>query len=304
MTWGKVSLVCWFVTLQAGHTVKILGDGQQLIRTEVGHSLSLDCEYKLEGDSLYSLKWYRDDREFFRYIPQESPPVTIFLLHGISVSDSSSPTRLVLKNTSLSTSGSVKCEVSAGPPRFQTDIKQVEVQVVALPSQAPKILGVKGQYEVGDLVMAQCLSPVSVPPVTLSWYINSDSAVSGEVGPQEDMASSAPEHSIHSVLPLRLTIRRHHIGEDGRIRLKCTASVLDLYWRTAEEVAQVMRLDTNSWSLPFSSSPPKLSPKPVLILFSILNIQPQHFKTTSLFVPLCSVLTLLYITSADISLFC
>ena len=34
-------------------------------------------------------------------------------------------------------------------------------------------------------------------------YINSDSAVSGEVGPQEDMASSAPEHSIHSVLPLR-----------------------------------------------------------------------------------------------------
>jgi len=93
MTWGKVSLVCWFVTLQAGHTVKILGDGQQLIRTEVGHSLSLDCEYKLEGDSLYSLKWYRDDREFFRYIPQESPPVTIFLLHGISVSDSSSPTR-------------------------------------------------------------------------------------------------------------------------------------------------------------------------------------------------------------------
>merc|ERR1712107_828105 len=162
--------------------------------------------------------------------------------------------------------------VSAGPPRFQTDIKLVEVQVVALPSQAPKILGVKGQYEVGDLVMAQCLSPVSVPPVTLSWYIDSDSAVSGEVGPQEDMASSAPEHSIHSVLPLRL---------------KCTASVLDLYWRTAEEVAQVMRLDANSWSLPFSSSPPKISPKPVLLLFSILNIQPQHFKTTSLFVPLC-----------------
>ena len=39
----------------------------------------------------------------------------------------------------------------------------------------------------------------------------------------------------------RLVVRRHHIGEDGRIRLKCTASVLDLYWRTAEEVAQVTK---------------------------------------------------------------
>ena len=78
----------------AGQTVVILGEGQQMIRvksnmnivmfdifwriiemmqsyqTEVGHSLSLECDYQLEGDSLYSLKWYRDDREFFRYIPQ------------------------------------------------------------------------------------------------------------------------------------------------------------------------------------------------------------------------------------------
>ena len=42
----------------------------QSYQTEVGHSLSLECDYQLEGDSLYSLKWYRDDREFFRYIPQ------------------------------------------------------------------------------------------------------------------------------------------------------------------------------------------------------------------------------------------
>jgi len=254
-----------------------------MIRTEVGHSLSLECDYQLEGDSLYSLKWYRDDREFFRYIPQESPPVTIFLLHGISVSDSSSPTRLILKNSSLSTSGTVKCEVSAGPPRFQTDIKLVEVQVVALPSRAPKILGVKEKYKVGEVIAAQCLSPISVPPVTLTWYINSDSAVSGEVGPQEDMAVSSPTHPIHSVLPLRLVVRRHHIGDDGRIRLKCTASVLDLYWRTAEELAQVIRLDRNSWSLPFSSSPPTC-PQPTLLLHLLLLLLLLHLpisKTTS-----------------------
>ena len=32
--------------------------------------LNLECDYKLEGDTLYSLKWYRDDKEFYRYIPR------------------------------------------------------------------------------------------------------------------------------------------------------------------------------------------------------------------------------------------
>ena len=26
--------------------------------------LNLECDYKLEGDTLYSLKWSRDDKEF------------------------------------------------------------------------------------------------------------------------------------------------------------------------------------------------------------------------------------------------
>jgi hypothetical protein len=37
--------------------------------TEVGSSLSLSCNYQLEGSSLYSIKWYRDNMEFFRFTP-------------------------------------------------------------------------------------------------------------------------------------------------------------------------------------------------------------------------------------------
>ena len=54
---------------------------------EVGQDLSLFCNYQVlithlskddrvydddqvMGDSLYSIKWYRDDSEFFRYIPK------------------------------------------------------------------------------------------------------------------------------------------------------------------------------------------------------------------------------------------
>ena len=41
------------------------------LRAEVGRDISMSCEYRMskEGDSLYSIKWYRDDQEFFRYIP-------------------------------------------------------------------------------------------------------------------------------------------------------------------------------------------------------------------------------------------
>ena len=42
------------------------------LRAEVGRDISMSCEYRMSkegGDSLYSIKWYRDDQEFFRYIP-------------------------------------------------------------------------------------------------------------------------------------------------------------------------------------------------------------------------------------------
>ena len=62
------------------HSVVILrdADGGPLL-AEVGQDLSLLCNYQVMGDSLYSIKWYRDDKEFFRYIPrgnQTYSPVT------------------------------------------------------------------------------------------------------------------------------------------------------------------------------------------------------------------------------------
>ena len=44
-------------------------DGGPLL-AEVGQDLSLLCNYQVMSDSLYSIKWYRDDKEFFRYIPR------------------------------------------------------------------------------------------------------------------------------------------------------------------------------------------------------------------------------------------
>jgi hypothetical protein len=41
---------------------------------QVGESSSLRCDYDLEGDSLYSIKWYKDNQEFYRYNPHTGVP--------------------------------------------------------------------------------------------------------------------------------------------------------------------------------------------------------------------------------------
>ena len=34
-----------------------------------GDKVDLRCNFQLSGEAMYSLKWYRDNVEFYRYIP-------------------------------------------------------------------------------------------------------------------------------------------------------------------------------------------------------------------------------------------
>ena len=34
-----------------------------------GEKVDLRCNFELSGENMYSLKWYRDNVEFYRYIP-------------------------------------------------------------------------------------------------------------------------------------------------------------------------------------------------------------------------------------------
>lgn len=51
----------------------------------VGHSVTLGCDYDLEGAPLYSVKWYKDGDEFYRYVPKEEPPTRVFPLPELHV---------------------------------------------------------------------------------------------------------------------------------------------------------------------------------------------------------------------------
>lgn len=54
-----------------------------------GDNAQLICTYDLENDTLYSVKWYKGRREFYRYLPKENPAMKLFAVAGITVDVSS-----------------------------------------------------------------------------------------------------------------------------------------------------------------------------------------------------------------------
>lgn len=49
-----------------------------------GEQARLHCDYDLEGDALYSVKWYIGRREFYRFTPRERPQLKVFPIPGLS----------------------------------------------------------------------------------------------------------------------------------------------------------------------------------------------------------------------------
>lgn len=50
-----------------------------------GNTSVLQCQFDLQGETLYSVKWYKDGNEFYRYLPRDTPPAQIFPLPGVNI---------------------------------------------------------------------------------------------------------------------------------------------------------------------------------------------------------------------------
>jgi hypothetical protein len=57
---------------------------------DIFEPVTLICEYDLESRNLYSVKWYKDECEFFRYMPDYEPHSQAFPTPGITL-DVSTP---------------------------------------------------------------------------------------------------------------------------------------------------------------------------------------------------------------------
>lgn len=50
-----------------------------------GKNATLLCQYELDDDDLYSVKWYKGRHEFFRYTPKEIPSMKLFHYNNLHV---------------------------------------------------------------------------------------------------------------------------------------------------------------------------------------------------------------------------
>jgi len=51
----------------------------------VGEPIKLECQFDTEGDQLYAVKWYRGNKEFYRFMPKETPQSKVYNSSGIKV---------------------------------------------------------------------------------------------------------------------------------------------------------------------------------------------------------------------------
>ncbi|XP_046674543.1 uncharacterized protein LOC124363338 [Homalodisca vitripennis] len=189
-----------------------------------GSTATLVCHYDLEGDPLYTVKWYKGREEFFRYVPKEHPHTRVFALPGVFVDVSESgPDRVTLRDVQKQLAGRYRCEVSTDAPDFHTQVVSAQVQVVELPEGSPSVAVEKNSYALGDILRANCTAPWAALPLNLTWLIN---------------GHKVNESILHTVdvnvttVGLQTEVNKF---QGGKLRLQCLAQLYDVYM-TVQEV--------------------------------------------------------------------
>ncbi|XP_035704295.1 uncharacterized protein LOC118434585 isoform X2 [Folsomia candida] len=230
----------------------------------VGEAAELKCQFHLQRDRLYAVKWYKDNEEFFRYVPRFHPAIhTHPIVPGVHVDTIRSTSEVVvLKSVGVRSTGVYKCEVSAEAPSFASFMGESHMTVVYLPKEGPQITGnLRDEYEVGDILELNCTSSKSFPPAKLSWYIN-DMPVMGQTDPPHYDGSVELLPSSHGGSGKHLTITSHHnnnnnnnghnlirptshrlhleltpthFGSKGTAKIRCVARIFPLFWQDGDE---------------------------------------------------------------------
>ncbi|KYN31488.1 hypothetical protein ALC56_14369, partial [Trachymyrmex septentrionalis] len=219
-----------------------------------GDSATLKCWYDTEGDPLYAVKWYKGGREFYRYAPNESPPVKTFPIGNLTVKGidhsallhlharfltsktESNATQVVLTKLELEAAGAYSCEVSADAPSFHTAIVYAAMNVVELPSEMPSIQGLKRKYRVDDPLRLNCTSGRSKPAANLTWYINDRQPLKAHVRTYSPLDTNESEWQI-SQIGLQFLVSHDHFVS-GKLKIRCSASIYDIYWQSTEVSAE------------------------------------------------------------------
>ncbi|XP_026328542.1 uncharacterized protein LOC113236608 [Hyposmocoma kahamanoa] len=192
-----------------------------------GQVAILECDYELDNDGLYSVKWYRDNEEFYRYMPKFDPPKHAYKLDGVKVDlQKSDDRKVVLHQVTLKTTGLYRCEVSAEAPSFASAAGEGRMEVIYLPREGPRITGNEQENRRGDSLFLNCTSGRSYPAAILSWDINGEKVTDPNL-----LVEYPPIQHAHGLLSTALGL---HVPLGGTMEVRCTARVTPA-WREGSE---------------------------------------------------------------------
>ncbi|KAG8201569.1 hypothetical protein JTE90_011240 [Oedothorax gibbosus] len=197
-----------------------------------GDDVWLNCTYDLEKETLYSIKWHKNNIEFYRYIPVNSPPGQVYDLEGIHIDlTRSSEGNIYMPTTDVNSEGIYRCEVSSEAPIFGTVKGERELRIYVNPSTKPQILGTKPHYDISDIVNLTCKSAPSRPAAFLKWLVNGV-----EVEPRSHQlyrppALEYPPGLFTSTLMLSLPAPYH-----GKMSVQCEAIISQAHTLRSEEI--------------------------------------------------------------------
>ncbi|KAH8395726.1 hypothetical protein KR222_011667, partial [Zaprionus bogoriensis] len=203
-----------------------------------GSNALFTCNYDMENDTLYSVKWYKGKREFYRYTPKENPAMKVFAMtSGLNVERNlSNQSHVVLQSVPLNISGKFTCEISVEAPTFQTAMVSGEMEVVELPEEHTVVTGIQARYRIGDLVDGNCSIKYSKPAANLTWTIN------GIVVPPHHIKTKQTERQENTTLEsvtsaIHFMVTTQHFLK-GQMRLKCTANIFDIFKEEIESIIE------------------------------------------------------------------
>ncbi|KAK7869397.1 hypothetical protein R5R35_000699 [Gryllus longicercus] len=246
-----------------------------------GEPLLLRCTFDLEDGPLYTVKWYKDSREFFRFSPQERPQLRVFTTEGVDLDEhASNATHVRLRSVTHASAGKYSCEVTEDAPSFLALIDLAEVHVVEIDVNAgpPKLEGVHARYRLNEEVTAVCRGPWSRPPAQLTLHLNGHYVNSSSL-----VRHLPPEERADGLLRPAVKLRARAVaGPDGRLRLRCTAALADAYHMVDEKNAMLVRgrgstPTATEPSAPLGAAddfPPPTVPEPVLEVASGATLTP------------------------------
>ncbi|XP_066980627.1 uncharacterized protein [Macrobrachium rosenbergii] len=230
--------------------------------------------YDLRATGLYSLKWYHNDTEFYRYVPTEKQqPVDIkrnmkFQAHEQLRTD----TQVTLSITSMTSaaSGEYKCEVIAEHPSFRTETDSSFMTVLDEPLSSPMILGGRDLYETTDVVHLRCQPenfPASGPTPTITWYLQGRPARREYVSTYRDDPYSEPTG-------MTLHVSARELSTYGtNVEVACVLKLGSIEMRSSKTVR--VRVRQNSYFSTYFSSD-GVTTRPACALLMTLSLLHLH----------------------------